>query len=212
MIKLLIVDDHMIFREGLKKVLTVAPDIEVVGETGDGTEALHMIGENAYDVVLLDLALPGMAGLDILRAAKAHNKNLSVLVLSIYPEELYAVTVLKEGASGYLTKESIPSDLIRAIRKAAQGRKYVSDALAERFAEGLTGRGDGLGHELLSEKEFRVFRMLASGKSVKEIAFALSLARTTVSTHRTRILVKMGMKTNADLTRYATEHHLLADQ
>jgi two-component system, NarL family, invasion response regulator UvrY len=208
-IRLLIVDDHMIFREGVKKVLATASDIAVTGETGDGREALQMISENPYEVILLDLALPGTPGLDVLRSVRARDRGPAVLVLSIYPEEQYATRVLKEGALGYLTKESIPSELIRAIRKAAQGRRYVSDSLAERLAGDLAGGSGRQPHEALSPREYQVFEMLASGKSIKEIAFALSSARTTISSYRARILDKMNMKTNADLIRYATEHQLL---
>lgn len=170
MIRVLIVDDHTIFREGLKKVLSAFSDIEAAGEAGNGGEALSLMTEDSYDVVLLDLALPGMQGLDVLRAIKARKRSLPVLILSIYPEEQYAVRVLKEGAAGYLTKESVPSDLIRAIRRAAQGGKYVSDSLAERLAGQVIGEGGKEPHEGLSSKEYQVFQMLVSGKSVKEIA------------------------------------------
>jgi DNA-binding NarL/FixJ family response regulator len=209
LIRILIVDDHIIFREGLKKIITSVSDMAVADETGDGEQAVRLALENSYDVVLLDLGLPGMSGLDVLRAIKAHCDDLPVLVLSIYPEEQYAIRVLKEGASGYMTKESIPDDLIRAIRKVSQRGRYVSESLAERLAEGVAGVRVPGNHESLSAREYQVFEMLASGKSVKEIAFALSAARTTISSYRTRILEKMNMKTNADLVRYATEHHLL---
>jgi two-component system, NarL family, invasion response regulator UvrY len=165
--------------------------------------------ENTYDVVLLDLALPGMQGLDVLRTAKARRPNLPVLILSIYPEEQYAVRVIKEGASGYLTKESVPSDLLRAIRRAAQGGRYVSERLGERLARRVAGEGEKLPHESLSSKEYQVFQMIAAGKSVKEIGHDLSLARTTISTYRSRILSKLDLKSNAQLVRYAVEHNLI---
>jgi two-component system, NarL family, invasion response regulator UvrY len=209
MIRVLIVDDHSIVREGVKKVLSSTPDMEVTGEAGDGRDALRMLLENAYDIVLLDLALPGMQGLDVLRAAKAEKPHLPILVLSIYPEEQYAMRVLKEGAAGYLTKESVPSDLIRAVRKAAQGGRYVSDSLAIQLADRVMGERVKLPHEGLSSKEYQVFQMIASGKSVKEMACELSLARTTISTYRGRVLLKLNLKTNAELIRYALEHSLV---
>jgi two-component system, NarL family, invasion response regulator UvrY len=209
MIRVLIVDDHSIVREGVKKVLSSTPDMEITGEAGDGRDALRMMLENNYDIVLLDLALPGMQGLDVLRSAKAEKPNLPVLVLSIYPEEQYAMRVLKEGAAGYLTKESVPSDLIRAIRKAAQGGKYVSDSLAVRLADRVVGEKARLPHEGLSSKEYQVFQMIATGKTVKEMARELSLARTTISTYRGRVLLKLNIKTNAELIRYALEHSLV---
>jgi two-component system, NarL family, invasion response regulator UvrY len=209
MIEILIVDDHVIFREGIKKVISTTSDIRVVAETGDGEEAFRLMLEGRYDVVLLDLALPGMAGLDILRALKARDRVLPVLVLSIYPEEQYAVRVLKEGASGYLTKESVPSDLVRAIRKAAQGGRYVSEGLAERLAGRLADEREKQPHDALSTKEYQVFQMIASGKSVKEIAMNLSLARTTISTYRNRILLKLDLNSTAQLVRYAVERSLV---
>ena len=208
MIQIFIVDDHPIFREGLKKVISLAPDMEVVGEAADGHEALQKILANKYDVVILDLGLPGIAGFDVLRTVKVKCPSLPVIILSIHTEEEYAVMVLKEGASGYLTKESVPVDLIKAIRKALTGGTYVSDSLGEKFAAKLLGRTENRPHESLSSKEYQIFRLLVRGKSVKEIAHEVSLARPTVSTYRTRILGKMKMKTNAELVRYAVKHNL----
>jgi two-component system, NarL family, invasion response regulator UvrY len=209
MIKVLVVDDHIIFREGLKKVIATATDMEVADEAGRGTEALRKIVNHVYDVVLLDLGLPDMDGLDVLRIAKEKKPALPILVLSIFPEEQYAVRVLKQGASGYLTKESVPDDLIRAIRRAAQGGKYVSHLLGEKLANSLLGSGSSELHESLSPREYQIFLMLGSGKSVKRIAQELCVAPTTVSTHRAHILDKMGLKNNADLVRYAMEYHLI---
>jgi two-component system, NarL family, invasion response regulator UvrY len=210
MINVFIVDDHIIFREGLKKVIAGTSDIIVAGEAGDGKDALRAILENHYEVVILDLALPVMGGLEVLRALKEKKPALPVLILSIYPEEQYAVRVLKEGASGYLTKESVPSDLIRAIRKAASGGRYISDTLGERLAGDITGSsGDRPQHEYLSSREYQVFQMIVGGKTTKEIAYDLSLARTTVSSYRSRILEKMDVKTNGGLIRYALEHNLI---
>ena len=209
MIRVLIVDDHSIVREGVKKVLSSTPDMEIADEAGDGRDALRMMREKTYDMVLLDLALPGMQGLDVLRTIKSEKPHLPVLILSIYPEEQYAMRVLKEGAAGYLTKESVPSDLIRAIRKAAQGGKYVSDALAVQLADRLTGEKIRLPHEDLSSKEYQVFQMIAAGRTIKEMAGDLSLARTTISTYRSRVLLKLNLRTNAELVRYALEHNLI---
>jgi len=208
MIRVFIVDDHPIFREGLKKVMSAAPDMEVVGEAADGPEALQRILMNNYDVVILDLGLPGMAGFDVLRTVKAKRPSLPVIILSIHSEEEYAMMVLKERASGYLTKESVPVDLIKAIRKAVTGGTYVSDSLGERFADKLLGRALSKPHESLSNREYQIFRLIVKGKTVKEIAREISLARPTISTYRTRILGKMKMKTNAELVRYAVTHNL----
>lgn len=209
MIKVLIVDDHIIFREGLKRVISGAPDMEVAGEAGDGLKALDAIADNNFDVVLLDLSLPGMEGLDVLRRLQKSAPKLPVLILSIYSEEQYALRVLKNGASGYLTKESVPSDLIRAIRKAFRGERYISDSLAEILANQYTGNKDQLPHERLSNREYEIFRMIASGKPVKQISHELSIARTTVTSYRTRILDKMTMKSNVELIRYALENDLI---
>lgn len=209
MINILIVDDHMIFREGIKRVLASASDIKVAGEAGNGKEALNALTQNHYDVVLQDLALPDIEGLDLLRRIKEHAPGLPVLVLSFYPEDQYAVRVLKEGASGYLTKESVPTDLINAIRKAAGGGKYISATLGESLAGSITGEKEGLPHELLSTREFQIFSMIAAGKSVKEMAYELSVARTTITSYRSRIFEKLKFKTNADLIRYAVENRIV---
>ncbi len=208
MIRVFIVDDHPIFREGLKKVISAARDMEVAGEAADGPEALQKIAMNTYDVIILDLGLPGMAGFDVLRILKAKRPSLPVIIMSIHSEEEYAMMVLKEKASGYLTKESVPVDLIKAIRKAISGGTYVSDSLGERFAGKLLGREDSKPHESLSNREYQIFSLIVRGKTIKEIAREMSLARPTVSTYRTRILGKMKMKTNAELVRYAVTHNL----
>jgi two-component system invasion response regulator UvrY len=209
MIKVLIVDDHMIFREGIKRVLAAASDIKIAGEAGNGNEALHALTLNHYDVVLQDLSLPDIDGLDLLRSIKNHYPDLPVLVLSFYPEAQYAIRVLKEGASGYLTKESVPNDLIHAIRKTAGGGKYISAALGESLASSITGEKERRPHELLSKRELQIFSMIAAGKSVKEMSNELSLARTTITSYRTRIFDKLTFKTNADLIRYAVENRLV---
>jgi len=209
MIKILIVDDHMIFREGIKRVLAAASDIEVAGEAGNGKEAMTAIERNRYDLVLQDLALPDIEGLDLLRRIKNRRPGMPVLVLSFFPEEQFAIRVLKEGASGYLTKESVPNELITAIRKAAGGGKYISAALAEHLAGSVTGEKERSPHESLSTREFQIFSMIATGKSVKEMSNELSLSRTTVTSYRSRIFDKLKFKTNADLIRYAVENHII---
>jgi DNA-binding NarL/FixJ family response regulator len=208
MIRVFIVDDHPIFREGLRKVISGVPDMEVVGEAADGSEALRKMSASKYDVVILDLGLPGTAGLDVLRTLKAKRPSIPVIIMSIHTEEEYAVRVLKEGASGYLTKETVPVDLIKAIRKALTGGLYVSDSLGERFAGELLGNTENKPHESLSKREYQIFRLIVKGKSAKEIAREVSLARPTVSTYRARILDKMKMKTNAELVRYAVKQNL----
>jgi DNA-binding NarL/FixJ family response regulator len=169
---------------------------------------LRKISANKCDVVILDLGLPGTAGLDVLRTLKAKRPSLPVIIMSIHTEKEYAVTVLKEGATGYLTKESVPVDLIKAIRKALTGGIYVSDSLGEWFAGKLLGHTEYKPHESLSKREYQIFRLIVKGKSAKEIAREVSLARPTVSTYRTRILDKMNMKTNAELIRYAVKQNL----
>jgi two-component system, NarL family, invasion response regulator UvrY len=209
MIKILIVDDHIIFREGIKMVLVAASDIKVAGEAGNGNDAMLALKRNHYDVVLQDLALPYIEGLDLLRRIKKQKPDLPVLVFSYFPEEQFAVRVLKEGASGYLTKESVPNDLIDAIRKTAGGRKYISASFAENLASSITGEKESRPHEYLSSREFQIFSMITTGKSVKEMSNELSLARTTITSYRTRIFDKLRFKTNADLIRYAVENRIL---
>jgi two-component system, NarL family, invasion response regulator UvrY len=208
MIEVFIVDDHAIFREGLKRVINDAPDMEVIGEAADGSEALQKILAGACDMVILDLGLPGMTGIDVLRVVKAKRPSMPVIIMSIHTEEEYAVMVLQEGASGYLTKESVPGDLLGAIRKVIKEGIYVSDSLGEQFVRRFLGRTEKNPHEFLSKKEYQIFRLIVKGKLIKEIAHELSLARPTVSTYRTRILDKMKMKTNAELIRYAVKHDL----
>ncbi len=203
MIKVLIVDDHTIVRDGLKQILAETTDIVVADEAQDGQEAIRKARQDDYDVVLLDVAMPGADGLSVMRVIKQEKPSLTVLVLSMYPEEQYAVRFLKAGAAGYLTKESASDELIRAIRRVAQGGKYVSRSLAEKLAVALAAGADRPPHELLSDREYQVMRLIASGKAVGEIATELSLSVKTVSTYRARILEKMKMNNNAEIVRYA---------
>jgi two-component system, NarL family, invasion response regulator UvrY len=208
MIKVFVVDDHSIVREGAKRIIAETADIEVAGEASDGREALMQILNNDYDVILLDIALPGMDGLEVLRTVRAKKPNLPVVILSMYPEEQYAARVLKEGAFGYVTKGGHPKDLLQAIRNAARRRHYISESFAESIACGLV-HGDKKPHELLSTREYAVFRMIALGKSTKAIAHELALAPSTISTYRIRILEKMNMKSTAELVHYAVQNNLI---
>ncbi len=209
MIKILIADDHAIVREGLKQILSESPDLVVVAEASSGQEVLEKISKNDLDLVVLDIAMPGRGGLDILKEIKTQKPRLPVLMLSMYPEEQYAIRVLKSGASGYLTKESAPSELVMAIRQISQGKKYISPSLAEKLAIDLEINPDKMPHEILSDREYQVMCMIASGKTLKEIADGLSLSIKTISTYRSRILEKMNMKTNAELTHYAIKNNLV---
>lgn len=209
MIKILIADDHTIFREGLKHILAEYPDLVVADEASNGQDVIDKIWKNNYDMVLLDITMPGMTGLEVLKQLKNDRPKLPVLILSMHPEEQYAVRVLRAGASGYLTKESAPDELITAIRKISQGRKYITSSLAERLAVEVEADSKKPLHEILSDREYQVLRMIAEGKTVKNIANDLSLSIKTVSTYRTRIMEKMKMKTNAELMHYAMKHRLL---
>jgi DNA-binding NarL/FixJ family response regulator len=210
MIRILIADDHTIVRKGLKQIIAETTDMAVTDEACDGQEVLNKVRKDSFDMVLLDISMPGRTGLDILRELKTENPKLPVLVLSMYPEEQYAVRVLKAGASGYLTKESAPDELIAAIRKVSMGKRYVTPSLAEKLALNLQVDSDKPLHETLSDREYQVMCMIASGKTVGEIADKLSLSAKTISTYRARILEKMKMKNNAEITHYAIQNRLVA--
>ncbi len=209
MIKILIADDHAIVRKGLKQIISETQDMVVADEASDGQEVLNKVRKNSFDMVLLDISMPGRTGLDILRELKTEKPKMPILVLSMYPEEQYAVRVLRAGASGYLTKESAPDELIAAIRKVSLGKKYITPSLAERLALDLDIDSDKPLHETLSDREYQVLCLIASGKTVGEIAERLSLSAKTISTYRARILEKMNMKNNAELTHYALQHKLV---
>lgn len=209
MIRILVADDHTIVREGLKQILADVGDMAVRDEAGNGQEALAKIREGEFDVVLLDISMPGRSGLEILKEIKAEHPKLPVLILSMHAEEQYAVRALRAGASGYVTKASAPDELIGAIRKVSCGRKYVSSSLAEKLAFELDIDTKKPPHETLSDREYQVMLMLASGKSVKEIADELCLSVKTISTYRSRVMEKMNMKKNAELTLYAIQNHLV---
>jgi len=209
MIKILIADDHAIVREGLKQIVAETSDMMVADEASSGHEVLDKVRSNEYTVVVLDISMPGGDGLNILKQIKKEKLKLPVLVLSVHPEEQYAVRVLKAGAAGYLTKESAPGELISAIRRVSSGRKYVSSLLAEKLAFDLQSEGETSLHETLSDREFQVMCMIASGKRVKDIGEELCLSVKTISTYRSRILEKMRMKNSAELTHYALKHGLV---
>ncbi len=209
MIRVLIADDHTLFREGLKKIIAGTSDIAVAGEASNGNDVLARLKEDSFDVLVLDISMPGKDGLEVLKEVRTRYQRLPVLMLSMFPEEQYATRVLKAGASGYLTKESAPDVLITAVRKAARGERYVSPTLAEKLVSGLADDLKKLPHERLSDREYQIMRLIASGKRMKEIAHQLSLGPTTISTYRARILEKMGMASNAELTLYASQNNLL---
>jgi len=209
MIKVCVVDDHAVVREGLKRIIAENPGMAVTSEAGDGAEALRVIQTEPCDVVLLDITMPNKNGLDVLKQIHAETPRLPVLVLSMHAEDQYAVRVLRAGASGYLTKESAPAKLVQAIRKVVRGGKYVSTTLAEKLVFDLDSRSAKAPHEVLSDREYQVLCMIASGKTVTIIAEELALSVKTVSTYRVRILEKLNMKNNAELTRYAIKEGLV---
>ncbi len=209
MIRVIIADDHALVREGLKKTLGEESNIQVVAEAKDSAEVQSRILDVEADVLVLDISMPGASGLSLLHHVVTSKKKLKVLILSMHPEERFAVRALREGASGYMTKESAPEELADAIRRIASGRKYISAVLAERLADDLQSDGTTVQHELLSEREYEVFLLIASGKTVSEIAQELSLSVTTVSTHRRRILEKMRLSNNAEIIQYAYANDLV---
>jgi two-component system, NarL family, invasion response regulator UvrY len=209
MTRILIADDHTLFREGLKHIMSEYPDLVVADEASNGQEVLEKIWNNEFDMVLLDITMPGMTGLEALKQLKNEKPKLPVLVLSMHPEEQYAVRVIRAGASGYLRKESAPDELITAIRQISQGRKYITPSLAEKLAFEVEADSEKAPHDILSDREYQVLRMIAEGKTVKYIAMELSLSAKTVSTYRARIMEKMKMTTNAELMHYVMKHRLV---
>lgn len=209
MIKVLIADDHAVVRQGLKQILAETMDLVVGGEATNTQEVLDKIRDSEFDVIVLDITMPGRGGLDILREIKHERPKLPILILSMHSEDQFAVRALKAGASGYMSKESAPELLVKAIRKVHAGGKYISPALAEKLAFDLESDSERPPHEKLSDREFQVMCMIASGKTVKEIADKLSLSVKTISTYRARILEKMKMKTNAEVTHYAIRNELV---
>jgi two-component system, NarL family, invasion response regulator UvrY len=209
MLRVLIADDHAVVRRGLRQVLADESDIKVVGEAHNSQELLALARRNACDLIVLDISMPGRNGLDALRDLRKEFPKTAILVLSMHPEDQYAVQAFRAGASGYLTKESAPEELVLAIRKVVRGGRYVSTALAEKLALDLSANRVGALHEMLSAREFQILCMIGSGKSVSEIADELALSVKTIGTYRARILEKMAMKNNAELIRYAIQNRLV---
>ena len=209
MINILLVDDHAIFREGLKKIIENTTGMEVSGEADNGEEALQQINSQKFDLVILDISLPGQSGLEVLKDIKRDFLKLPVLILSMHSEEQYARRLLKAGASGYLKKDSAFDQLVSAIRTIDSGKKYISPVVAHILAEFIGRDTEKDRHELLSDREFQVLCLIASGKTVTEISKEISLSDKTISTYRARILEKMKMKTNAELTFYAINNKLV---
>ena len=209
MIRILVADDHTVVRQGVKQIVSLAPDMRVTGEAVSGQEVLAKVLKDDYDIVLLDISMPGGSGLDTLANIKARRPELPVLILTMHPEEQYAVRVLRLGASGYLTKEGASDELLTAIRKVAKGGKYISQTLAEELASQIQNGVTEKPHQKLSDREYQILCLVASGKKLNQIAEELSLGKKTVSTYRWRLMKKMGMKNNAELTRYAVHNQLV---
>jgi two-component system invasion response regulator UvrY len=209
MIHVLVADDHPIVRRGIRQTLSETADITVADEAGSCAEVLEKIRKGHYDLLLLDLAMPGRGGVEVLKQIREMRNDVPVLVLSIFPEEQYALRALKAGAAGYVMKNCEAEVLVEAIRKVSGGGKYVSESMVEKLVSGLGKSSEGAPHELLSDREFEVFRKLAAGNSVRDIAETMALSVKTVSTYRSRILKKMGLKSNAELIHYAAENMLL---
>jgi DNA-binding NarL/FixJ family response regulator len=208
-IRILVADDHSVVRKGLVQIVADNPGMEVTGEAATGQETLDLARSKQFDVVILDIAMPGRGGLDILRELKTENPALKVLVLSMYPEEQYAIRSLRDGASAYLTKGSPPDELVLAIKTVAAGKRYITPSVADRLASYVEDSSQKPPHETLSDREMQVLVLIGSGKQVSDIAEELNLSIKTVSTYRSRILLKMVMETNAQLIRYALQHSLV---
>jgi len=207
--RILIADDHPVVRQGLKQILAGNPELNVVGEAKNGNEALALARKLAWDVAILDFSMPGKSGLELLKEIKHEYPGRPVLVLSMYPEEVHATRVLKAGGDGYLSKGSASEELMGAIQKVTSGGKYVSPLLAEKMALELTPNAQKPLHEELSDREYRVMWLLASGKQIKQVAREMFLSASTISTYRFRILKKLRLSSNADLVRYAIKHQLV---
>jgi two-component system invasion response regulator UvrY len=209
MIRILIADDHSVVRRGIRQILLEEFPDAVINEVNDGSGLIRMARSEQWNIVISDLSMPGKNGLDTLKQLKSEFPKMSVLILSMHPEDQYAIRALRAGASGYLTKESASDELVDAVRKIMSGKRYISAAVAEKMAENLENGSLVSTHEKLSDREFDVLKQIASGKTVTEIAENLSLSITTVSTYRSRILAKMNLRTNADITFYAFENKLV---
>lgn len=210
MIRIAIIDDHAIVRAGLKQYFSEQVDLTVVAEAANGRDAIDIVRKGDVDVILMDLSMPDQSGVDALAAIKARAPDLPVLILSGFPEEHYATTLLRQGASGYLNKDCDPEEIVKAIRTVYRGRKYITAGVAELLADGLGGgSADRPAHEQLSEREFQVFLRLAKGETIGHMANSMSLSVKTVSTYRTRVMEKMKLESNSDLTYYALKNGLI---
>jgi len=209
MIRVVIADDHTIVREGLRQLLQASVDFDVVSEARDGHEVMQRVRELDFDVLLLDMSMPGKSGMELIKQVKSERPRLRILVLSMHQEHQYAVRAIKAGASGYLTKESASSQLAAAIRKVACGGAFISAEVAEQLALGAMPQAEGLPHTALSDREYQVFRLLVSGKTVSDIGAELNLSVKTVSTHKARLLQKMGVANQTELVHYAIRHRLI---
>ncbi len=210
MIRIAIVDDHAIVRTGLRQFLSDIGDFRVTGEASNGREALELARQGDADVMLMDISMPGQSGVDALVDIKARFPALPVLMVSSFAESSYATTLLRQGAAGYLNKDSDPEEVVKPIRTVAQGRRYISTALAEALADGVANLGERPAHESLSDRELQVFLRLASGETISRMAEGMFLSAKTVSTYRTRVLAKLQLSSNSDLTYYAVKHGLMA--
>jgi two-component system invasion response regulator UvrY len=208
-VRVLIADDHPVVRDGLKTMLSSDPEVCVVGEASDGDEALRLMNTMEWDVAVLDYSMPGRGGVDLLSQVKHDHPDRPVLILSIYPEDPHGMRALKAGAAGYITKESAGDELTAAVKKVVSGGRYVSAALAEKLAARLTPDQDRPPHERLSDREYRVMWLLASGRSLQQIAEEMHLSPSTVSTYRGRILKKLALSSNVELVHYAMKHRLI---
>ena len=209
MIRILVVDDHAILRRGLRDILAHELEGVICGEAGNAQEVVAQVQRQPWDLVILDITMPGRSGLDLLGDLKKLRPELPVLILSMHPEDQYARRMLKAGAAGYMNKETAPKELVKAVRKVLAGGRYVSEALAEKLASDLSAGAANQYHETLSQREFEVLRMIASGKTISQIAEELHLGVSTVSTYRVRILEKLGMENNSELIRYALQNRLI---
>lgn len=209
MIKVLIADDHAIVRQGLKQILADIPDMEVFGEAGSGDEALKFIRDEGWSIMLLDIAMPGKNVMELIKLAKQQSPHLPILILSMYPEDQYAIRMLRAGADGYLTKESAPEQLVAAIRKVAKGGKYISPMMTEKLIAELNPNQDIPLHATLTDREFQVFCGICAGKSITDLSQQMTLSVKTISTYRTRLMKKMNMSKNAEIIHYAFKNDLL---
>ena len=209
MIRIIVADDHLVVRKGITQIISETADMQVVGEAENGPQLLNMASPETCDVVLLDISMPGRSGLEVLKDLKAEHPSLPILILSIHPEEQYAIRALRAGASGYLTKRSAADELISALRMVARNEKYITKSLAEALADYVSSGDDKPRHEILSDREFQVLRLIASGKTISEVGVELNLSVKTISTYRSRILEKMDMQNNAEITHYAIKNNLV---